>query len=660
MGQLCHLRGIGIKIKMQNYGYAGKILFIDLTKRTVKDEPLDMNIAQKYIGGPGLGHKLLYNFLKPNTDPLSPENPITVGIGPLGGTLVPGAGKCALTMKYPILASRHSKKYFVSNAMGGSRRFGIMLKNAGYDHFVITGRSEKPCYLKITDESVEICDASDIWGKDIHQTHEILVARHGGKKGGCGTWIIGPAGENLVAISQATLDNLNSLGRYVGSVLGSKNLKAVVTYGKNGIKVADSKKFMSIYEKKRNEILKHPHYQPLPLLHPESLKEIYEKTRVDIKACTGCLGACRSTHEAPDGNFKGQRYQGGDFSISIDYGRRLRLNDIGSMYKLMDLTNRYGLCMVTTLRMLYFVTSLYQRGLVTKEDTGGIELHLGEIDSYIAIIDKIVYKRDIGEVMAQGWYALAEKFGVDPSEEFKDGCSIVKGVDTLTDSRFWPSHFAPTMGITNVVHSKGKHVHGATYWPRGPELHKDTYWPDFLQSLSDIRRDTEKMGVTGEELNRIFSDNSFDAGKLAKYTQDAEYLYNALGICDCTVHWECDPIRDVPWLSEIYSALTGISISPREFLRAGERIWNLERLLNVREGFSREDDEVPAVWLQNIDRPVNLRTGQQYLMDWFGNRLTKEDINKMLDNYYEERGWDLKTGVPTTGKLIELGLENFV
>jgi len=260
--------------------------------------------------------------------------------------------------------------------------------------------------------------------------------------------------------------------------------------------------------------------------------------------------------------------------------------------------------------MIYFVTSMYRRGVISKEDTGGLELRLGDIDSYIALIEKIVNKQDIGAVMAQGWYVLSEKLGVDASDEFKDGCCIVKGIDTLTDSRFWPSHFAPTMGITNIVHSKGKHVHGATYWPRGPDLNKDTYWPEVLQSLADIRRDTEKMGVTKEEINRIFTSESFNAGRLAKYTQDAEYLYNALGICDCVVHWECDPIRDVPWLSEIYSALTGITISPREFLRAGERIWNLEKLLNVREGFTREDDQIPSVWLQNIDNPISLRSGE--------------------------------------------------
>jgi len=645
---------------MEYYGYAGKILFVDLSSRKIKTEPLDKGLAEKFIGGPGLGFKLLYDSLKPGTDPLSPENPVAIGIGPMGGTLVPGSGKCTLTMKYPILASKHEKKYPVTLAMGGSRRFGSMLKNAGYDHLLITGRADKPVYLKITDENVEICDAHDIWGKDIHETDEILVQRHGGKTGKCGTWTIGQAGENLVMISQATLDDLNSLGRHVGAVLGSKNLKSVVTYGNKGIQVKDVKAFLNLYNKKRDEILKHPHYQPLPSVHNPFLQELHERTRVDIKACTGCLGACRSTHEAKEGRFKGQRYRAGDFSVSVDYGRRLKLQEVGEMYKLMDMMNRYGICMLTAFRMMYFITRMYERGVISKNDTGGLELKLGDIDTYIALIHKILNKQDIGGIMADGWHTLSKHIGVDAGAEFKDGCSIEKGIDTLTDSRFWPSHFAPTMGLTNMVSSKAKHAHGATYWPAGPDLNKDTYWPDPLQSLGDIRRDTEKMGVTREELDRIFTQDSFNTGKLAKYTQDAEHVYNALGLCDCVVHWECDPTRDMPWLAEVFSALTGIPVTPREFLRAGERIWNLEKLLNAREGFGRVDDELPAVWLQNTEVPVKLRSGDQYLMDWFGNRLKKDDIEKMLDDYYEERGWDIKKGVPTQERLIELGMEAYI
>lgn len=641
---------------MKNYGYAGKFLFVDLTSGKIREEPLDMDLAKRLVGGPGFGFHLLQEHLVPHRDPLSPENPIVVGLGPMGGTLTPGSGKCALTMKYPIRAGRGEEKFYVSNSMGGSRRFGMMLKNAGYDTLLITGRAERPAYVLVTDERVEIRDARDLWGKDIHQTTDILTKRHRGRTGRCGVWTIGQAGENLVRISLATLDNVNSLGRNVGASLGSKNLKAVVTLGSKGVQVKDRKRFLEVYNRKRKEILRHPHYQPLPRLHGGLLQQMYEYTRVDIRACTACLGACRSTLEVKDGPFKGESFQGGDVSVPLDFARRLKLDDYGFMYKLIDLMNRYGLCMLTALRMIYFVTRMYERGVVSKKDTGGLELRLGDPDGYIGLVEKIVKREDIGAPMGEGWHALSEALGVDASKEFKDGCSIVKGVDTLTDSRFWPSHLAPGMGIANIVHSKGKHSHGATYWPAGPDIHKDTYWPEEFQSLGDVKRDTLKMGVTDEEMKRIFTENSFNSGRLAKYTQDAEYLYNALGICDCVVHWECDPTRDVPWLAELYEALTGIEATPRELLRAGERVYNLEKILNQREGFSRKDDTVPAVWTQNTEIPIRLSSGDAYLRDWFGNRLKTEDIQKILDDYYEERGWDVKQGLPTREKLEALEL----
>ena len=404
---------------MEYYGYAGRILFVDLTTGKITKEPLDLGLARKLLGGPGLGFHLLARYLKPNTDPLSPENPVAIGIGPMGGTLVPGSGKCTLTMKYPIRAGKHGEKFPVSLATGGSRRFGSMLKNAGYDHVVITGRAAKPSYLMISNEDVDILDASDIWGKDIHETYDLLVKKHPGKTGKCGTWTIGPAGENLVNIAQATLDDTNSLGRHVGAVLGSKNLKAVVTYGDKGIKIKDIKAFTKIYNKKREEIIKHPHYRPLPDYHHPLLQEIFERDLVSIRGCTACLGSCRSTMEAKFGRFQGQRYHGGDFTVSVDFGRRLKLKEPGEMYKLMDLMNRYGVCMLTALRMIYFVTRLYERGVISSQDTGGLELQVGNVDSYIALLHKIVNKEDIGAFMSEGWNSLCARVGVDAGAEPK-------------------------------------------------------------------------------------------------------------------------------------------------------------------------------------------------------------------------------------------------
>jgi aldehyde:ferredoxin oxidoreductase len=200
------------------------------------------------------------------------------------------------------------------------------------------------------------------------------------------------------------------------------------------------------------------------------------------------------------------------------------------------------------------------------------------------------------------------------------------------------------MGLGSIVHAKAKHTHSATYWSRS-EI-----------SLADVKRDAEKMGLTKEELDRIFTEDSFDTGRLEKYGGEAEATYNALGICDTAVHWQYDPMRDIPWLAEIYSATTGLDITARELLRGGERIFNVEKLLNVREGFNREDDRIPPIYIENTMIPIQAHEGNRYLTDWFGKRISKDDIEKILDNYYEERGWDVAKGIPTKEKLIDLGM----
>ena len=152
---------------MQYYGFAGRILYVDLTSGDIRKEPFDLNLAKKYIGGNGVNYRLAFDLIKPGKDPLLPDSPVLVSAGPLCGTLVPGCGKCSATMKFPLRAGKKETKYGVDTAIGGSRRFGAMLKYAGYDHLVITGQAPKPSYLKIVDDDIEICDASDIWGRDI-------------------------------------------------------------------------------------------------------------------------------------------------------------------------------------------------------------------------------------------------------------------------------------------------------------------------------------------------------------------------------------------------------------------------------------------------------------------------------------------------------------
>lgn len=636
---------------MEYFGYSGKVLYVDLSSGSIRKEPLDIRDARKFIGGPGVGFKLLFDMLKPQTDPLSPENPLIFGTGPLVGTLAPGSSKCYLVTKYSMPSSKDGKKHFIASSTFGGNRFGPMMKNAGYDHVVITGRAERPSYLKVTEEDVEICDASGIWGKDVYEAGRTLRERHQGKTGNCGTWVNGPAGENLVRFALGWTDDWHNAGRFAGAVAGSKNLKAIVTLGEKGLKIADQKRFMELVEKKRQEIRSHPNYQPTTPFGTGRTGKILSETLTGFRGCSGGLCACKSIHEVKDEPHKGAWFGGTFAAMPSIIQMTLHIDDYRAAFELLGKMNSEGICLSTSMNMMALVTKLYERGLLSKKDMGGLELKPGDLDFYLALLEKIVRRQDIGAVMAEGWYPLCEKVGIDPSTDAETGCAITKGVDLLVDARIWPSlfkqgaGFSPCMGLGSVVNAKAKHSHSATYWSK-EEV-----------SLADIVSDTEKMGVTKEEIKRIFSEDSFDTGRLEKYGGEAETTYNALGICDTAVHWVNDPMRDIPWLSEAYSAATGLEITPRELLRTGERIFNLEKLLNVREGFSREDDRIPPVYLQNIVTPLPAREGDRYLTDWFGKRLTREAIEGMLDAYYEERGWDIKKGIPTRQKLVDLDLE---
>ncbi len=642
---------------MDHYGYAGKILFVDLSAGTVKEEPSDLSLAEKFLGGAGIGVKLLADLLKPGIDPLSPENIMVFGTGPLLGTLVPGSGKSSLSTKYAMPASRDGKKHFISNSMFGGNRFGSMMKNAGYDHVVITGRSDRPSYLLVTDKNVEIRNATGIWGKNAYEAAALLRKRHPGNTGSCGTWVIGQAGENGVRFSLGWADDWHNAGRFAGGVAGSKNLKAIVTLGKTGIKLADKKRFMETLEKKRREIIKNPAYRSTAPLGSSRAGKLLKETMKGFKACSGCISACKSVHQVREGKYKGEWFGGSFPALPSMIHMQLQLGDYfadyGDSFTILGKMNSSGLCVSTTLNMMSFVTKLCKAGKLSPDDMDGLDLNKGGPEPYLELLDMIINKRSIGALMAEGWYPFCESLGIDVSTQSDPGCPITKGVDLLVDARIWPSlakrgtGFSPGMGLASVVHAKAKHTHSATYWSN-TEI-----------SFDNVREDVKKMGMTEEEFQRIFTDDSFDTGRFEKYGGDAESAYNSLGICDTAVHWEFDPTRDMIWLSEVYSAATGLEISPREMLRAGERVFNLEKLLNVREGFGRDDDRIPPVYFQNMEKPLPSREGERYLTDWFGTRLIKKDLEEILERYYEERGWDPVKGIPTRARLNELGLSEY-
>ena len=357
-------------------GYGGKILYIDLSKGKTVQKALDLDVAHKFIGGPGVGLTILKDLLKPGIDPHSPENVMIFGTGPLVGTPVPGGGKCYLVTKFTMPASKQKTKYFISSSMFGSNRFGTMMKNAGYDHVVITGRANMPSYVKIGEDDVEICDASDIWGMDLYEAGRILKERHRGHTGPCGTWVIGRAGENLVRPSLGFTDDWHNAGRFAASVAGSKNLKAVVTLGSRGIKIANIKKFFRLIRKKKQEIIDHPEFRTNRPMPSGSQGEILANTLVGERGCNGAMCcACKTIHSLENGKDETLWWGGSFRTAPFQLQTRLKLKDYEEGFKLIEVINKNGLCRKTTANMLWFLVNLYERGIISKEDTGGLDYY---------------------------------------------------------------------------------------------------------------------------------------------------------------------------------------------------------------------------------------------------------------------------------------------
>jgi aldehyde:ferredoxin oxidoreductase len=633
-------------IQLPYYGYSGKLLYIDLTSGNTKTEPLDMTMATKYIGGCGIGERLLCDLLRPSIDPLSPDNPIIICAGPLVGTGTPGAAKIEMLTKSPASANKDHSKHFIPRASGGSRRFGTTMKRAGYDQIIITGHAETPVYLKIVDDEIEICPAEDLWGKkDIYETSDTLTDRHKGS----GVIAIGKAGENLIPFSFGWIDKLSHLGRNGGAVvMGSKNLKAVVVHGTRGVNIWDKEKLKTLSTSATREAMKTPRFQMirsqttrgiparLPTQSSYYPEGISEGTLIGRSGCHGCVFACKAIHEIRDGEFAGG-WLGPSFHYAMQCSA-LKIEDYRHAMRLVEMCDRAGIDFRTIVGMLKFVASLYERKAITPKDLDGLELKMGDSKTFFRLLEKIINRDGIGDIMAKGWFALGERFGVDPNTD-TDGYQMIKGCSTFFDAR--TSSLNPVT-FAEIVNTKP-----------GAELHPITIMPN--RPIESIKEWCSGIAMSPEEISRVFGENDFSTGRLTKHVEDAECVYWALGTC---VSWSTGlpQIYSLGKLADLYTAATGIEVSAEELKIKGERIWNTGKLLNTREGINREDDILPGLWAKAMEKPVKKTAGDVMLKDYFGRTVTQAVFEKMLDDYYDEHGWDINKGIPTKNKLIKLGL----
>lgn len=640
--------------------FHNKILFIDLSTLKVESEIVDPDLYDEFIGGAAIGLKIACDFIKPNNDPFSPDNPLIISAGALSGTLAPGTPKISAITKHPAIASEDGKHFIGSSVAGG--RFGHMMRNAGYDQIVITGKAEKPVYIKLVDESVEICNASEYWGrKDIYETIDSLSKE---LENEYSVLSIGKAAENLVRYAMAIVDKTSTLGRSgVGSVLGSKNLKAIAIRGTKGVKVARPREFMNAVYNVHRSIMEWPNREKwqrqgmgagmatfLYTMYPgkwtrKRWSELYgerivAKTIEKVIACKSCPIGCRPKWRIKDGEFAGLTDFSSPYAKGAIAGALLDIEDYRMVYNLEAMATQAGLDFFTISKLVDFVTTLYGEGILKKEDTGGMKLER-RYDTYAKLIEVTIKREGIGDMLADGWYALYKRLNLNPQDYWFGG--ICKGVDFIYDAR--PSKFHPLM-MTFFTNPRPHHggSHTLTNIPQ--------------RSLEEIRSQVEKWGIPQNAIERIFTPapytGRFNIGRYTKHMEDGMIMNNSLGACSMYSMFGLLTPED---LARFYSALYGIDVTAGQLMSAGEKGFNIKKLLNVREGFSKEDDKVPELWL----RPLETPDGNEVTTDYYRQKiLTKDDFERLLDDYYNERGWDKETGIPTKEKLQEIGLKKYI
>jgi aldehyde:ferredoxin oxidoreductase len=619
---------------MEIPGYAGSILYADLASGHTRKEPLDPNLARTLIGGHGMNWKLAYDLVPPDADPLSPENAIIIGVGPFSGTLVPGTPELVITSKLPLSGG------FGTNAGGG--HFPLMLKSSGYDHVVITGRAEKPVYLKVFDDEVEICDASHLWGRDIFETVDELRSLYEP----CSVIPIGPSGENLVRVSMTSIDKLGTVGfGGLPAVMGSKNLKAVVAVqGTREIRVAHRLRLLKAVDQMLERVMG---YRLRPTLLEggtfamsagwlgiggQGWDDIRRESRQTL-ACPSCPMGDKERHRLAKGDCSPMVSYSTDFMGEFESSGKTPLDNHNRAVKRLDTFNKQGICRFHFRDALRLMTSLYQQGIITTEDTGGVELN-GDYDTTLKLIGMTARREGCGDLLADGALRAARRIGRGAEEQVIH----IKGCSQFIDPRIDSFN---TMSFAQLVHPGRPHYACGgigVYMPGRP--------------LDLFIKHAERIGVPDEAKRRIFGPASFDVGRLTKHAEDWFSLFNCLGLCHRVY---ISRFHSIEGVVEFYSAITGIETTAAEMLKAAERAWNISRLLNVRAGFGRNDDTPPRGWFT----PPSARNREFPLRDYFGAAsFASEDVEGVLDDYYDERGWDKESGIPTPDKLKELGLES--
>jgi len=600
------------------FGWTGKIIRVNLTEGSIKVENLKIKDAYEYLGGRGLGVKILFDEVDPKVDPLSPENKLIFMTGPLTGTLAPCSGRYEVVAKAPLTGT-------VGGANSGGH-FGPELKFAGYDGIIFEGKAEKPVYLWINDDKIELRSAKHLWGKNVFDTtDELLKETSEDARVAC----IGPGGEKMVLFATVMNDKHRAAGRSgMGAVMGSKNLKAVVVRGTGSIKVKDPNTFMNAVKEAYKKLKEQPvtsaglttygtailinilnqvgslptrnwrdggYFEYAEEISGEALREKY---LVKNKACFGCPIACGRVTRIPEGKFKGFG-EGPEYEAAWALGADCGVRDLAAVTKANFICNELGIDPITMGATIACVMEMYEKGIISKEEIG-FEAPFGSADALVELTRMAGLREGFGDKLALGSYRLAELYGYPELS-----MSVKKQEMPAYDGRG-----VQGMGLEYATSNRGGcHVRG------------------YMTSV-------EVLGIP-VKLDPLVTT---DKAKWLKAFQDATAVVDSSNICLFTTF-----AIGVPDINAMMKGLVGWDYTDEDVLKIGERIWNLERLFNLNAGITKDDDTLPP---RLLTEPLKVGPAKGKVVE----------LDTMLKEYYEVRGWD-EEGIPTEEKLKELGIE---
>jgi aldehyde:ferredoxin oxidoreductase len=604
------------------FGYAGRIVYVDLDHNESKVSLTENRFCEKYIGGNGFAIRLLHDTTGPGLEPLERENALIFTVGPFAGTTVPTSGKYIVQAKSPLTG-------FMGESIS-SGVWGQALKRAGYDAVVIRGKAVKPTYLFIDDDSINFRDAKNLWGHDLLQTNEMIVEEIGDEN--VSVAAIGPAGENLVRFANITNDRNRQAGRTgMGAVAGSKNLKAVAVRGTRNVEVANLEKLMEVckdlykqcqetgtagYRKygTPQSVLVHNHLGALPTRNWQqssfeqaeeiSGEYINEHYIAKIIACSGCPIACDHVSVVQGGPYNGE-VASVEFETIYALGSECGIGYYPAIVKAADLCDRLGVDTISAGVTIGWAMECFERGILTKKETDGIDLTFGNYEAQLEIIRKIAYREGVGDLLAEGVKRASERIG--------------KGSE----------HFA--------MHNKGLELPG--YDLRGLKASALGFQTS-TRGGCHLRSSMYDVDVKGK-IDRFKADRGI--GKMVMDREDLWAIVDSLILCK----FIRGILNTYDGMAELYTLVTGIEMPSQRLQKAGERIYNLEKAYNVREGWTRRDDYPPPRIMKD---PIPNGVAK-------GSVVTEKEFEMMLNAYFEAREWN-DEGLPRKEKLIELGLED--